>query len=134
MVQLTALLLVSIYFARSAPTLQNAEEAQDPAQIPLGMPSAGQALGAGWEEARQIWNGVRTLKKQLAAREREKRSESDPTPSAHTNPDNFALSNISAPAYVKELYLNLTRQDSEEIDATTIRALPAMYSGEGNGK
>lgn len=92
-------------------------------------------LSQEWREAREIWNGVRSVKKQLAQRELSRfRRESDvPTPLPYLT-DNYGLDNISVPAYVKELYRNISLLDPEDIDATTIRTLPAIYSGDGDGE
>ena len=121
--QLLLLCCISLYLASSAPTVA------PPTDPPSG-------LSAEWEEARQIWNGVRSVKKLLAVREqfRARDRRSDVTPTPPVTQDHHGLDNVSVPAYVKELYWNISLQDSEDIDATTIRSLPAMHSGEKDGK
>jgi hypothetical protein len=52
--------------------------------------------------------------------------------SAPTSIVDDGLANLAIPGYVKELYRNLSKQDSENTDATTIRSIPAMYNGENN--
>lgn len=96
---------------------------------PLEETSPRRRLSQEWEEARQIWNGVRSVKKQLVERglSRMRRSSSD------LPANTYGLDNVSVPAYVKELYRNISQLDAEDIDATTIRSLPAINSGE-NGK
>lgn len=113
-----SILLFCADFASTAPSLQETEA-----------PFAKQALSTEWEEARQIWNGVRTVKKQLSvnAKREERSTTSTPIPAIL---DDY-LANVSAPAYVKELYRNLSLQDSDKVDATTIRSLPASREGDG---
>ena len=53
---------------------------------------------------------------------------------AFSSVDDDGLASISAPAYVKELYRNLSKQDSENTDTTTIRSIAAIHDGEGNSK
>ena len=53
---------------------------------------------------------------------------------SESSADDDGLASVSAPAYVKELYRNLSKQDSENSDATTIRSIPAIHDGEGNSK
>ena len=53
---------------------------------------------------------------------------------ATSSADDSDLASISAPAYVKELYRNLSKQDSENTDATAIRSIAALRDGKSNGK
>lgn len=124
------ILLFCADFAITAPSsLQNVQEAGANPGVPL----AGQQLNKEWEEARQIWNGVRTVKKQLSINtERQRRTRETTTPTPSTL-DEY-LYNISAPSYVKELYRNISLKDSDEIDATKIRSLPAIHTGDSNGE
>jgi hypothetical protein len=43
------------------------------------------------------------------------------------------LNNLSIPipTYMKELYWNLSRQESEDADTTTIRSMPGLETGNG---
>lgn len=123
-----SILLLCAGFAISAPSLQS--DGANP-EVPL----AGQALSKEWEEARQIWNGVRTVKKQLSVNtESQRQSREASTTPIPSSIDDYGLSNVSAPSYVKELYRNLSLQDSDEVDATTIRSLPAIHSGDADGE
>lgn len=114
------LFATTAHFANSAPT-QNGED-----EAPTEMAGV---LSAEWEEARQIRNGVRTVKKQVLAAKRERREEPD-NPTRESIASDNDLANVSAPAYVKQLYLNLSQQNSENTDATTIRSLPAIHNGD----
>lgn len=131
------ILLFCADFAVTAPSLQNVQEAGANPGVPL----AGQPISKEWEEARQIRNGVRTVKKQLSINtERQRRSHHEENPTANPSPDSddfyLDLLNVSAPSYVKELYRNLSRKhkDSDEIDATTIRSIPPIRSGGAEGE
>lgn len=133
------ILLFCADFAITAPSLQNVQEAGANPGVPL----AGQPISKEWEEARQIWNGVRIVKKQLSINtERQRRMSNDqnPSPTANPSPDSddvyLDLLNVSVPSYVKELYRNLSRQhkDSDEVDATTIRSIPPIRSGGAEGE
>ena len=113
-----ATVLLFAHVANSAPSLQDINEEVAPTKV------AG-ALNADWEEARQIWNGVRTMKKQMSATVKERREAGDSTTPMPGKIDDYGLDNISVPTYVKELYRNLSQQDTENIDATTI--IIALY-------
>jgi hypothetical protein len=117
------LFAVTAHVANSAPSLQDINEEVAPTKV------AG-ALNADWEEARQIWNGVRTVKKQMSATVKERREAGDSTTPMPGKIDDYGLDNISVPTYVKELYRNLSKQNTENIDATTIRSLPAIHDGD----
>ena len=52
---------------------------------------------------------------------------------ATSSADDSDLASISAPAYVKELYRTLSKQNSENTDATTIRSIAALRDGKSNG-
>ena len=125
----TILLFATIaHFANSAPALQNANGEDEAPTKMAGV------LSAEWEEARQIWNDVRTMKKQVLAAKRERREEPD-NPTRESIASDSDLANVSAPAYVKQLYLNLSQQqNSENTDATTIRSLPAVHNGDSNSE
>ena len=115
------------YSCAPAPTLQNADAVAE-------LRPAAPTPSAEWEEARQIWNGVKMLKKQMPPRLKRSVRWANPTPVTPVTPDDYGLANVSAPAYIKELYHNLSLQDAEDNDATIIRSLPALHTEEGNGK
>lgn len=85
-------------------------------------PPIAQPPNAAWEETRQLWNGVRQLRKELSRRQKR---EAQPTPTSRPDADDIDLDNVEAPAYIKELYVNLTRQSKVD-DTTLIRSLTAM--------
>lgn len=114
LVHLTALLCLCAEFASCAPVPRD--------DASTGAPPIAQPPNAAWEETRQLWNGVRQLRKELARRSRR---DVQPTPTSRPDADDFDLDNVSAPAYVKELYLNLTKQTNVD-DTTFIRSLTAM--------
>lgn len=91
-------------------------------------PPVAQPPNEAWEQARQLWNGVRQLRKELVRRN--KREEPTPTSRPARSADDIDLDNVSAPAYVKELYLNLTKQSNID-DTTLIRSLAAIQSNAG---
>ena len=129
---LVCVISVLIYLADSAPaptepnaaanTHTNQVSSQSVRRKPLSKP---------WEEAREIWNGLRVAKKQNSAA-RERRDAPDPTQvspqAAYSDLNNLS---IPIPTYMKELYWNLSRHESEDADTTTIRSMPGMETGNG---
>lgn len=121
----TLLLSVLFVLASSAPAPNAERENTMPSKEPLR-----RELSDSWKEAREIWNGVRVLKKQHAQR-RERRMVADPTPST-ISINETELLNLSIPTYMKELYWNISKHDSRNRnseEATTIRSLPAIHTG-----
>ena len=84
---------------------------------------------AGWAEARELWNGVKKLRKELLRRKRD----DEPTPTSTPDATDINLDNITAPEYVKELYRNLTKKPKSpgNQDRTFIRSLPALQRDPG---
>ena len=120
--------LAWLHSANSAPAPElNAAENTWTDRVAQGEESSRRPLTKPWEDARQIWNGLRTVQKHYAARERR----NAPTPTAEPVPvDHSELNSLSIPAYMKELYLNMSQQDSKDVDTTTIRSLPALNTSE----
>lgn len=117
---------VLIYLASSAPA---------PGENQISTSEARPRLSESWEEARQIWSELRRSQKQLTAvatrTKRDDHQQSTPTPMPI---DHNELNNLSVPAYVKELYWNISHQDSKDSEATIIRSLPALHNGDGEFK
>ena len=92
-------------------------------------PSVAEQPNAGWMEARELWNGVKKLRKELLRRKRN----DEPTPTSTPDAVDKNLENITAPEYVKELYRNITKKPKShrEQDRTLIRSLSALQHDPG---
>ena len=124
-------ILTALHLANSAPALPELDAAPNTwdsnTWTDRVTESSRRRLSKPWEDARQIWNGLRTVQKHYAARERRN---ANPTP--RPPPLNHSeLNNLPIPAYMKELYWNISLKDPHDLETTTIRSLPALHTGEG---
>ena len=128
---LVCVISVLIYLADSAPAPTEPNAAATTQTNQVSRQSVRKPLSKPWEEAREIWNGLRVAKKQNSAA-RERRDAPDPT-QVSPQADYSDLNNLSIPipTYMKELYWNLSRQESEDADTTTIRSMPGLETGNG---
>ena len=126
---LAIVLFFAVNFAYSAPNLHN------PNKHDKVSTKESEAFGADWEEAAHTWDGVRTVQSATERERRNAQSDALPaTPTANRLTSDIDLSNLPIPPYVKELYRNLSQQDSKNREATAIRFLPAIHNGENNGE
>ena len=123
-------LSVLIYLANSAPTPTELNTAANsPTNRVSGKP-ARKPLSQPWEEAREIWNGLRMVKKHYAAK-RQAREADGPTSSPAPDYSDLNDLSIPIPAYMKELYWNISQHKTDDVETTTIRSLPARRTGNG---
>ena len=127
---LVCVVFVLMYLANSAPAPTEPNVAENIQKNRVSGQPVRKPLSQSWEEAREIWNGLKVMKKQSAAASRERRDTPTTVP---PQPDYSPLNNLSVPipTYMKELYWNLSRHESEDLATTTIRSLSGLETGSG---